>query len=70
MGMTVTFNVCIVENDKGNVDLTISRELSNYPLDMQRDYQPMRIINLPKGLIGGILQHYYELEEIKDGNDD
>ena len=61
----MTFNVCIIENDKGNVDMTISRELSNYPLDYKFNHevkdQPMHINNLPKDFIGGILQHYYEL---------
>ncbi len=59
----MTFNVCIEENSRGNVDLTVSRELSDYPIDMQRNYQPMHINNLPKDFIGGILQHYYELVE-------
>ncbi len=55
--MEIIFNVCIVENDKGNVDLTVSRELSNYP--------PMKILNLPKDYIGSMLQNYYEL--VKEG---
>lgn len=51
----MTFNVCIDENSRGNVDLTISRELSEYP--------PMRINNLPKDYIGSTLQKYYKLVE-------
>lgn len=61
----MTFNVCIEENSRGNVDLTISRELSNYPLDMQGNYQPMKIVNLPEDYIGSMLQKYYEL--VKEG---
>lgn len=55
--MEISFNVHIVENMKGNVDLTISRELSEYP--------PMRINNLPKDYIGSTLQNYYKL--VKEG---
>lgn len=53
--MIITFNVNIVENNKGNVDLTVSRKLSNYP--------PMKILNLPKDYIGSMLQNYYKLVE-------
>ena len=63
----MTLTVCIIENDKGNVDMTISRERNNYPLDYDLNHevkvQPMHINNLPKDYIGSMLQKYYELVE-------
>lgn len=53
----MVIKVCIMENDKGNVDLTFSHE--------QKEGQPMKIINLPEDYIGSMLQKYYEL--VKEG---
>ena len=49
----MVIEICIMEKDKGYVDLTFNHE--------QAEGQPMKILNLPEDYIGSMLQKYYEL---------
>lgn len=57
----MTFKISITEKPNGLVDLSISPELSNYPLDYS-DMRPYRVesIDLPRDMVGEMIQKYID----------
>lgn len=57
----MTFKICITEKPGGLVDLSISPELSNLPLDYSniKPYQ-IQTKDLPKDMIGQMVQKYID----------
>ena len=57
----MTFNICVTEKPGGLVDLSISPEISNYPLDYSNT-KPYRIesIDLPRDMVGEMIQKYID----------
>lgn len=57
----MVINVCITEKPGGLVDLSISPELNNYPLDYFNT-KPYRIesIDLPRDMVGQMVQKYID----------
>lgn len=56
-------NVCIGEKPGGLVDLIISPEISNYPIDyFNMNTKPYRIesLDLPKDMVGEMIQKYID----------
>lgn len=59
----MVIKVCITEKPGGLVDLSISPEISNYPLDyMNINLKPYRIesIDLPRDMVGEMIQKYID----------
>lgn len=63
----MVIKVCITEKPGRLVDLSISPELSNYPLDYS-DMRPYRVesIDLPRDMVGEMIQKYID----KGGEED
>ena len=61
----MVIKVCITEKPGRLVDLSISPELSNYPLDYS-NMKPYRVesIDLPRDMVGQMVQKYID----KGGN--
>ena len=61
----MTFKVCITEKPNGRVDLSISPEISNWPLDYfnMKPYQ-VETKELPRNMVGQMVQKYID----KGGN--
>lgn len=62
----MVIKVCITEKPGGLVDLSISPELSNYPMDYFNIMKPYSVesIDLPIDMVGEMVQKYID----KGGN--